>query len=146
MCIRDSCPYSLYVVSGLRDPGRQWDLRRDRVGYANIWNPRYRGNPTTAVPARWNSASGRWEGGSRHQTGDAVDFGGSEAGMAYNETTNTLFITDASNIIRWYSVAGGCQLTLINRCIAPASAVYWATTRLQSALMAAVPSSRNSIV
>ncbi|MBL8896555.1 MAG: hypothetical protein JNM84_02955 [Planctomycetes bacterium] len=44
-------------------------------------------------------------------------------GMAYNETTNTLFITDASNIIRWYSVAGGCQLTLINRCIAPVSAV-----------------------
>lgn len=77
------CPYSLYVVSGLRDPGRQWDLRRDRVGYANIWNPRYRGNPTTAVPARWNSASGRWEGGSRHQTGDAVDFGGSEAGMQW---------------------------------------------------------------
>lgn len=77
------CPYSLYVVSGLRDPGRQWDLRRDRVGYANIWNPRYRGNPTTAVPARWNKASGRWEGGSRHQTGEAVDFGGSEAGMQW---------------------------------------------------------------
>jgi hypothetical protein len=44
-------------------------------------------------------------------------------GMAYNEVTNTLFITDASNIIRWYSVGGGCQLTLINRCIAPVSAV-----------------------
>jgi hypothetical protein len=44
-------------------------------------------------------------------------------GMAYNESTNTLFITDASNVIRWYSVGGGCQLSLISRCLPPISAV-----------------------
>ncbi len=77
------CPFTLYVVSGLRDPGRQWDLRRDRVGHANIWRYPPRGNPTTAVPARWNYVTKRWEGGSNHQRGEAVDFGGSERGMQW---------------------------------------------------------------
>lgn len=77
------CPHTLYLVSGLRDPGRQWDLRRDRVGIANVWRYPPRGTPTTAVPARWDYAAKRWVGGSRHQTGDAADLGGSEAGMAW---------------------------------------------------------------
>jgi hypothetical protein len=49
--------------------------------------------------------------------------GNEVTGLAYNESTNVLFVTDASNVIRWYSVGGGCQLSLINRCIAPVSAV-----------------------
>ena len=40
-------------------------------------------------------------------------------GLAFNEVTNTVFVTDASGVIRWYSVAGGCQLSIIGRCIAP---------------------------
>ncbi len=40
-------------------------------------------------------------------------------GLAYNELTNTLFATDLSGVIRWYSVGGGCQLSLVSRCIAP---------------------------
>ena len=77
------CPFTLYLVSGLRDPGRQWDLRLGRVGYANIWNYPPRGNPTTAVPARWDYAAKQWVGGSKHQHGLAADLGGSESGMAW---------------------------------------------------------------
>lgn len=40
-------------------------------------------------------------------------------GLAYYEPTNTLYVTDQSNTIRWYTVGGGCQLSLVNRCIAP---------------------------
>ncbi|MEM7199435.1 MAG: hypothetical protein AAF628_04165 [Planctomycetota bacterium] len=39
-------------------------------------------------------------------------------GMAYNEITNTLFVTDLSNVIRWYNVSGSCSLTIVGRCIA----------------------------
>ncbi len=79
------CPYpgELGIVSGYRDPGTQWDLRLGRVGYNNIWNSSIPGNPTTAVPARWNAATKQWEGGSRHQTGRAIDFGGTERAMAW---------------------------------------------------------------
>jgi len=79
------CPYpgELGIVSGLRDPGTQWDLRDQRVGRANIWNASVKGTPTTAVPARWNPATGEWEGGSKHQTGKANDFGGTERAMQW---------------------------------------------------------------
>lgn len=40
-------------------------------------------------------------------------------GLAYYEPTRTLYVTDQSNTIRWYSVGGGCQLSLVSRCIAP---------------------------
>jgi len=40
-------------------------------------------------------------------------------GLAYYEPANTLYITDQSNVIRWYTVGGGCQLSLVARCIAP---------------------------
>ncbi len=43
-------------------------------------------------------------------------------GLAYNESTNILYITDGSNVIRWYSVGGGCQLSLIFRCLPPIGA------------------------
>lgn len=77
------CPYpgELGIVSGLRDPGTQWDLRDQRVGRANIWNSAVKGTPTTAVPARWNGSE--WVGGSKHQTGHAIDFGGTERAMQW---------------------------------------------------------------
>lgn len=71
----------LYVVSGMRDPGTQWDLRDQRVGRSRIWNNAYKGTPTTAVPARWNGTA--WTGGSKHQTGEAIDFGGTERAMSW---------------------------------------------------------------
>jgi len=79
------CPYpgELGIVSGLRDPGSQWDLRLWRVGLKNIWNAAIKGHPTTAVPARYNFATGEWEGGSKHQEGKAVDFGGTERAMTW---------------------------------------------------------------
>lgn len=75
------CPHTgeLGVVSGLRDPGSQWDLRAGRVGVANVWNNSVQVYPTTAVPARWNGTE--WVGGSRHQTGHALDFGGTQRAM-----------------------------------------------------------------
>lgn len=77
----EDCPYSgeLGLVSGLRDPGRQWDLRRERVGLANIWKSPPTGNPVTAVPARWDGTN--WVGGSKHQIGLAADFGGTQRAM-----------------------------------------------------------------
>lgn len=82
--LRD-CPYKgeLTLVSGLRDPGRQWDLRRARVGTANIWKFPPRGNPVTAVPARWNATLKRWLGGSKHQEGTAADMGGTARAMKW---------------------------------------------------------------
>lgn len=77
------CPYKgeLGIVSGLRDPGTQWDLRDQRVGRRNIWTSPPTGSPVTAVPARWNGRE--WEGGSKHQTGKANDFGGTERAMRW---------------------------------------------------------------
>jgi hypothetical protein len=40
-------------------------------------------------------------------------------GLAYYEPANTVYVTDQSGIIRWYTVGGGCQLSLAGRCIAP---------------------------
>jgi hypothetical protein len=40
-------------------------------------------------------------------------------GLAYYEPANTLYVTDQSGTIRWYTVGGGCQLSLAGRCIAP---------------------------
>lgn len=79
------CPHrgELGLVSGLRDPGRQWDLRLGRVGHANIWRSPPTGSPITAVPARYNPALNRWVGGSRHQTGEAADLGGTARAMAW---------------------------------------------------------------
>ena len=79
------CPHKgeLGLVSGYRDPGTQWDLRLERVGLANIWRADVKGSPTTAVPAKWNYQTQRWEGGSHHQTGEAADFGGTERAMVW---------------------------------------------------------------
>lgn len=43
-------------------------------------------------------------------------------GLAYHEPTNHVYITDQSGVIRWYSVGGGCQLSLVARCLAPIAA------------------------
>ncbi len=40
-------------------------------------------------------------------------------GLAYYAPTSTLYVSDRSNVIRWYSVTGGCTLTLVSRCILP---------------------------
>ncbi|MBK8980093.1 MAG: hypothetical protein IPM29_29690 [Planctomycetes bacterium] len=39
-------------------------------------------------------------------------------GLAYYEPTDTLWVTDQSNVIRWYTVSG-CTLTLAGRCLPP---------------------------
>lgn len=79
------CPWpdELGTISAVRDPGTQWDLRRERVGLANIWNSRVQGRIITAIPARWNYATQEWEGGSHHQTGDAHDFTGTARAMQW---------------------------------------------------------------
>jgi hypothetical protein len=44
--------------------------------------------------------------------------GNEVTGLAFNEITKTLWVTDRSGIIRWYNAAG-CPLTLVSRCIPP---------------------------
>jgi hypothetical protein len=44
--------------------------------------------------------------------------GNEVTGLAFNERTRTLWVTDASGIIRWYTEQS-CQLSLVSRCIAP---------------------------
>lgn len=63
----------LVLVSGLRDPGRQWDLRHERCRGREC-DPSCRGYPATATPAKF--VDGEWVGGSHHQTGRAGDVGG----------------------------------------------------------------------
>lgn len=72
------CPHrgELGLVSGFRDPGRQWDLRAERVGPAKAYVSPPTGKPVTGVPARWNGTA--WVGGSQHQHGRAADLGGTE--------------------------------------------------------------------
>lgn len=63
------CPYKLSLVSGLRDSGRQWDLRHERCpGRECNWA--CKGYPVTALP-----------GNSDHQNGLAADMGG--AGLSW---------------------------------------------------------------
>jgi len=45
---------SLYLVSGGRSDGQQWDLRHDRVPHGHECDPAYKGNPRTAIPGRSN--------------------------------------------------------------------------------------------
>lgn len=61
----------LVLVSGYRDPGRQWDLRHDRVPHGQECNPAYRGYPVTAIPFA-----------SHHQTRQAADIGGRDLSWA----------------------------------------------------------------
>ena len=78
----DAPTRGLTLVSGYRDPGRQWDLRAQRVGTANACNPAVRAVPATAVPAQWNGSA--WVGGSDHQRRTAADIGGRELQWAIN--------------------------------------------------------------
>lgn len=55
----------LTLVSGYRDPARQWDLRHDRVPHGQECNPKVRAVPATAVPYASN-----------HQKRKAADLGG----------------------------------------------------------------------
>lgn len=43
-------PSGLALVSGYRDPGRQWDLRHERVPAGQECNPKVKAYPATAVP------------------------------------------------------------------------------------------------
>ena len=45
---------SLYLVSGGRSDGQQWDLRHGRVPAGQECNPAYPGHPRTAIPGRSN--------------------------------------------------------------------------------------------
>ena len=67
--------FGLVPISLYRDPGRQWDLRHERVP-GHECDSRYKGHPTTAVPATFNPATGQWEGGSLHQHRQAGDVDG----------------------------------------------------------------------
>ena len=71
--IQDAPNDGLVLVSGLRDPGRQWDLRHERCRGREC-DPSCKGYPVTAVPAKF--INGQWVGGSRHQRGEAADMGG----------------------------------------------------------------------
>lgn len=57
---------------------------------------------------------------------------GSEVtGLAFDEFTKTLWVTDAAGLIRWYAVSG-CNLTLISRCLVPFSAAGEVLTGIAS--------------
>lgn len=45
---------ALYLVSGGRSDGQQWDLRHGRVPNGHECDPAYKGHPTTAIPGRSN--------------------------------------------------------------------------------------------
>lgn len=66
----------LTLVSGYRDPGRQWDLRTPDRGIpaGQQCNPAYKGRPPTATPAVWNGKE--YVGGSDHQRRLVGDIGG----------------------------------------------------------------------
>lgn len=40
-------------------------------------------------------------------------------GLAYYDPAQELYVTDRGNVIRWYTVSGGCTLTLASRCLPP---------------------------
>lgn len=61
----------LTLVSGYRDPGRQWDLRVERVGLKNACNRAVAAHPATAIPYA-----------SKHQTREAADIGGIDLNWA----------------------------------------------------------------
>ena len=71
--------FGLYAVSLYRDPGRQWDLRHERVPGREC-DPAAKAVPATAVPATWNGHE--WVGGSRHQHRQAGDVGGARLAEA----------------------------------------------------------------
>lgn len=62
--IADAPGKGLVLVSGFRDPGRQWDLRHQRCPGREC-DKRCKGYPVTAVPYA-----------SKHQTREAADMGG----------------------------------------------------------------------
>lgn len=71
--IHDAPAAGLVLVSGYRDPGRQWDLRHERCRGREC-DSGCKGYPVTAVPARL--VDGEWVGGSKHQHRKAADMGG----------------------------------------------------------------------
>ena len=71
--MQDAPRRKLVLVSGYRDPGRQWDLRHERCRGREC-DGGCKGYPVTAVPAILRN--GIWVGGSRHQHREAADMGG----------------------------------------------------------------------
>lgn len=95
--------YGLVLVSGYRDPGRQWDLRHDRVPGHECDNA-YKGRPVTAVPAQL--IDGKWVGGSKHQHRQAVDLGGSRLADA-RKVCESYGLIDNVPSEAWHYQAGG---------------------------------------
>ncbi len=73
--ILDAPTNGLVLVSGYRDPGRQWDLRRERCRGREC-DRSCKGVPTTGLPAVFDGTN--WVGGSKHQHRAAADMGGRE--------------------------------------------------------------------
>lgn len=102
--------YGLALVSGYRDPGRQWDLRHERTP-GHECDPRYKGYPVTAVPATWNGRE--WVGGSKHQHRKAADIGGVDLmWLWHNCAMFGLWHTVSSE--KWhYEERGNCTVPII---------------------------------
>ena len=95
--------YGLVLVSGYRDPGRQWDLRHERVPGHECDNA-YKGSPVTAVPAQF--INGEWVGGSKHQHRQAVDLGGSRLADA-RKVCESYGLVDNVPSEAWHYQTGG---------------------------------------
>jgi hypothetical protein len=94
----------LVLVSGYRDPGRQWDLRHDRCPGREC-DPSCKGFPVTAVPAQL-AISGKWVGGSKHQHRKAADMGGRDLDwLIRNRFAYGLGLTVSSE--NWHFEASG---------------------------------------
>ena len=95
--------YGLVLVSGYRDPGRQWDLRHERAPGHECDNA-YKGSPVTAVPAQF--INGEWVGGSKHQHRQAVDLGGSRLADA-RKVCESYGLVDNVPSEAWHYQTGG---------------------------------------
>lgn len=91
----------LVCVSGYRDPGRQWDLRRGRCPGREC-NRACKGNPTTAVPYASN-----------HGKRKAVDLGGRDLDWAWRNAHRFGLHTPVRGEKWHFEVAGRCQVPII---------------------------------
>lgn len=104
--IRDAPTGGLVLVSGLRDAGRQWDLRHERCRGREC-DRSCKGYPVTAVP--WSS---------KHQTGEAADMGGRDLDwLIANRARYGLGLTVRSE--NWHFQATGVDTRTGHRIGAP---------------------------
>jgi hypothetical protein len=113
--VQDAPTQGLVLVSGFRDPGRQWDLRHDRCPGREC-DKTCKGFPTTAVPA--TLVDGEWVGGSLHQHRRAADMGGRELDwMIEHRAEYGLGLTVPSE--NWHFEAEGTDVRTGRRIPAP---------------------------